>query len=118
MGTMGFRMSKAFFSPTHALTKARKKQRGNECRVITKGTCYIDYKGRFPPSKDGGYTSILGFKHPASKHVHEHYLTNQRVDTTEKAFANYKDMMQIQFGIVITEAVFDRDPSFNELLPR
>jgi hypothetical protein len=36
------------------------------------------------------------------------------VDTTEKAFANYKDMMQIQFGIVITEAVFDRDPSFNE----
>ena len=107
-------MSKAFFSPTHALTKARKKQRGNECRVITKGTCYIDYKGRFPPSKDGGYTSILGFKHPASKHVHEHYLTNQRVDTTAKAFAHYKDMMKIQFGIVITEAVFDRDPSFNE----
>jgi hypothetical protein len=117
MQTMGFRMSKAFFSPTHALTKARKKQRGNESRVITKGTCFIDFKGRFPPSKDGGYTSVLGFKHPASKHVHEHYLTNQRVDTTEKAFAHYKDMMQVQFGIVITEAVFDRDPPFNEEFP-
>jgi hypothetical protein len=46
---------------------------------------------------------VLGFKHPASKHVHEHYLMNQRVDTTEKAFIHYKNMMQVQFGIVITE---------------
>jgi hypothetical protein len=117
MHTMGFRMSKAFFSPTHALTKARKKQRGNESRVITKGTCFIDFKGRFPPSKDGGYASVLGFKHPASKHVHEHYLTNQRVDTTEKAFAHYKDMM-CKFSFWNCDhggsRVFDRDPSFNE----
>jgi hypothetical protein len=63
---------------------------------------------------------VLGFKLPASIEARRARTsispsTDQRVNTTKKAFAHYnKDMMKVQFGIVITEAVFDRDTPFNE----
>jgi hypothetical protein len=113
MTMMGFRCPTDFFSPTQATAKARKKPRKCTDRTITIGTCFIDFKGRFTCSKDGGYTSILAFKHALSKHVHEVYLTDQKVSTCEKAFADYKRMMKIEFGIDIDECVFDRDTSFN-----
>jgi hypothetical protein len=65
-------------------------------------------------SKDGAFTSVLAFKHVMSKHVHEAYMTNQLESTCELEFAKYKNFMKVEFGIVIDECVFDRDPSFNE----
>ena len=114
MTMMGFRCPSDFFSPTQATAKARKKPRKPTHKVITIGTCYIDFKGRFTCSKDGGYTSVLGFKHPLSKHVHEAYVKDQTELTCEREFTNYKNKMRIEFGIHIDECVFDRDPSFNE----
>ena len=65
-------------------------------------------------SKDGAFTSVLAFKHVMSKHVHEAYMTNQLESTCELEFAKYKNFMKVEFGIVIDECKFDRDPSFNE----
>jgi hypothetical protein len=41
----------------------------------------MDFKGPFTASKDGGYTSLIGFKQPPSGYVHEIYLTDQLVPT-------------------------------------
>jgi hypothetical protein len=113
MTMMGFRCPTDFFSPTQATAKARRKQRKCTDRIITIGTCFIDLKGRFTGSKDGGYTSVLACKHALSKHVNETYLTDQKETTCEKAFLAYKDKMHVEFGIKIDECVFDRDASFN-----
>jgi hypothetical protein len=98
MTMMGFRCPSDFFSPTQATAKARRKQRKCIDRVITIGTCFIDFKGRFVSSKDGGYTSVLACKHALSKHVHGIYLTDQKEATCEKAFIAYKDKMLVEFA--------------------
>jgi hypothetical protein len=66
-------------------------------RVVTPGTATCDFKGPFAPAKDGGETSVLGFKHPTSGYVHEVYLTRQTVDAAIEAFDEFADIMRVRF---------------------
>jgi hypothetical protein len=91
MRILGFTVPSNFFSPIAALSRARYKPREHTKRIPHAGLAVTDFKGRFPPSKAGGYTSVIAFKMPASGFVKEYYLRDQRVDTVCKAFDQFKD---------------------------
>ena len=86
MRTLGFKIPVDYFNHNGAMTRARRQVRTRTKRECTNGTFVVDFKGPFAPSKDGAYTSLIGFKHPSSGYVHEVYLTNQLVATVCEAF--------------------------------
>jgi hypothetical protein len=65
MHILGFTVPSNFFSTIAALSRARYKPREHTKRVPHAGLVVCDFKGRFPPSKAGGYTSVIAFKMPS-----------------------------------------------------
>jgi hypothetical protein len=84
--------------------------------VVTPGTSTCDFKGPFAPAKDGGETSMLGFKHPSSGYVHEECLTRQAVDAAIEVFDEFPDVLRVRFHVTIDSLLFDRDTAFNKRL--
>jgi site-specific DNA-cytosine methylase len=114
MRQMGFKVPTTYFSPEQHTARARHKQRASTGITIGDGDAVFDYKGRFCPGKDGAHTSVLAFKHPASGHVQEYYLTSQTVADAYESFVKYQDLMRVRFGVVIDHVYMDRDTSFNK----
>ena len=114
MRTLGFKIPVDYFNHNGAMTRARRQVRTRTKRECTNGTFVVDFKGPFAPSKDGAYTSLIGFKHPSSGYVHEVYLTNQLVATVCEAFDEFSYKMKTVYSCTITTLMFDRDPSFNQ----
>ena len=119
MRSMGFLNASIYsnasiFNHVGAMARARRKNQTRTGRACTFGTFVMDFKGPFMPSKGGGYTSVLGFKHPPSGYVHEIYLADQLVPTVCDAFDAFYAEMKTMYSCIVTHLMFDRDPSFNE----
>ena len=106
MRILGFTVPSNLFSPIAALSRARYKPREHTKRIPHAGLVVCDFKGRFPPSKAGGYTSVIAFKMPSSGFVKEYYLVDQRVATACKAFDQFKNHMRVKFQIKVTDTLY------------
>jgi hypothetical protein len=115
MRILGFTVPSNFFSAIAALSRARYKPREHTKRIPQAGLVVTDFKGRFTPSKAGGYTTASSHSSCAGVWLRQSILSSSSAcgHCVQKAFDQFKNHMRVKFQVKVTHMLFDRDPSFN-----